>query len=323
MPHANMGHWRSLISGENLAYTPVRSIEELVERRDNSTNIFTRLNVDLPDVAEFHEHVTMRPDGRPTPSAEIYVPHGDGPFPVLLHIHGGGWFTGSAEGERKLAMQFAAAGFVVVNLDYALAPENPFPAGLEDCIYAARWIRKNIKRYNGDASRLAIGGGSAGGNLSACTILALHGSEEDLDGADLAGVPVRFSAAVLQFAVLDVPRWLHEPHYYAGSSEIYVISYLGMNFTNRTRHPLVSPVHSPHIAKMPPVYLSCGDEDAFLSHTLAMANALTMVDVPTTVSVVAGADHEFLKIPDVVAGAGPERERIVEWLHSHLQSKTE
>lgn len=315
MPHKDMGHWRSLISGQNTEYVPTRSIEELVERRNRGASIFTRLNVNLPDVAQHHEKVVMRPDGRPTPSAEIYVPRGQGPFPVLLHIHGGGWFTGSAEGERKLAMQFCAGGFVVVNLDYALAPEHPYPKGLEDCIYAARWIMGNIARYGGDPTRLIVGGGSAGGNLSACTALALHGSDEGLDGADLAGTAVKFSGAVLQFGVLDVPRWLHEPHYYAGTSEIYVISYLGMNFTDKIRWPLVSPVHNPHLSKMPPIYLSCGDEDAFLSHTLAMANALTLVDVPTTVSVVEGADHEFLKIPDVVEQAGPERERIIAWMH--------
>lgn len=319
MPHKDMGNWRSQISGEKIDYTPVRSVEELVTRRDSGDSIFTRLNVDMPDVAATHEKVVMRPNGRSTPTAEIYVPHGDGPFPVLLHLHGGGWFTGSAEGERKLAMQFAAAGFVVVNLDYALAPENPFPTGLEDCVYAARWIVRNIADYNGDPTRLAVGGGSAGGNLSACTILALHDSDEGLDGADLAGVPVKFSGAVLQFAVLDVPRWLHDPHYYAGTAEIYVMSYLGMNFTDRIRNPLISPVYSPHLSKMPPVYLSCGDEDAFLSHTFTMANALTLADVPTTVSIVEGADHEFLKIPNIVAEAGPERERIVNWLHRHLK----
>lgn len=313
MPHANMAHWRSLIAGKKTEYVPMKSVEELRGRRLAGAGLFEALNKDLPEVAQMHEHVVMRAGG--SPSAEIYVPKGEGPFPVLLHIHGGGWFTGSALGERKLAMQFAAAGFVVVNLNYVLAPEHPFPQGLQDCIYAARWIVRNIDRYNGDPNRLVIGGGSAGGNLSACTALALHGSEEGLDGGDLAGVEVKFSGAVLQFGVLDVPRWINEPHYYAGISEIFVMSYLGNNFTDRIRHPLVSPIHNPHLAKMPPVYLSCGDEDAFLSHTLAMANALTLADVPTTVSVVERADHEFLKIPEIVGEAGPERERIVRWMH--------
>lgn len=318
MPHANMAHWRSLISGEKMEYVPMRSVEELRERRGRGAGLFEQLNVHLPEVGEMHESVVMRSSGYP--KAEIYVPKGEGPFPVLLHIHGGGWFTGSALGERKLGMQYAADGFVVVNLDYRLAPEHPFPQGLEDCVYAARWIVENIERYKGDPSKLIIGGGSAGGNLSACTALALHGSDEGLDGGDLPHVKVRFSGAVLQFGVLDVPRWIFEPHYYAGISEIFVQSYLGTNFTDKMRHPLVSPIHSPHLDKLPPVYLSCGDQDAFLSHSLAMANALTLVDVSTTLSVVEDADHEFLKIPEKVGEAGPERDRIVAWMRRRTAS---
>ena len=90
-------------------------------------------------------------------------------------------------------------------------------------------------------------------------------------------------------------RWIAEPHYYAGTSEIYIQSYLGPNFTGRRRRPLVSPIENPNLAKMCPTYLCCGAEDAFLSHTLAMAGALALRDVPVMVSVVEGADHEFLR----------------------------
>ena len=125
----------------------------------------------------------------------------------------------------------------------------------------------------------------------------MHGSDEGLEGGDLAGVEVRFAAALLLFGVLDVHRWIAEPHYYAGDSEIMLAAYLGPNFTGLVRHPLVSPIHNPHIDKMPPTYLSVGAEDAFLSHSLAMTEALANVDVPVTLSVVEGADHEFHKIP--------------------------
>ncbi len=320
MPHASMANWRAQITGDpvDLNYKPPRSVAELVERRAKGSHIFEKLNVNLPEIGKVHSNVVMRKAAGSTPVAEIYVPKGTGPFPVLLHIHGGGWFAGSAAGERKFAMTVAAAGFVVVNIDYALAPENPFPRGLEDCVYAARWIVKNIAQYQGDPTRLAIGGCSAGGNLTMCTVLALHGSDEGLDGGDLTGVKVKFSGAIPQWGVLDVHRWIAEPHYYAGTSEIYIQSYLGPNFTGRIREPLVSPIENPHLAKMCPTYLCCGAEDAFLSHTLAMANALSLRDVPITVSVVEGADHEFLKIPDKVAGGRDEINRITAWMHKHL-----
>ena len=183
MPHSNMGNWRSRIAGKPVEYTRATSVQDLVSRRPAGAKLFEDLNVDLPEIGKSHDLV-LREAGGGYPNAEIYTPKGTGPFPVLLHIHGGGWFTGSAKGERKFAMQLCAAGFVVVNLNYRLAPEHPFPAGLQDCIYAARWIVRNIAKYGGDPNRLAVGGGSAGGNLSACTTLALHGSEEGLEGGD-------------------------------------------------------------------------------------------------------------------------------------------
>ena len=170
MPHKSSVGWRSQIAGHTIEYKRPTAVSELPGRRRGGQKPFEDLNVDLPEIGEHHEHVVMRPDGaaRGTPTAEIYTPKGEGPFPVLLHIHGGGWFTGNALGERKLGMQFCIQGFVVVNLDYALAPENPFPTGLEDCVYAARWIVKNIAKYKGDPARIAIGGGSAAGNRRCC-----------------------------------------------------------------------------------------------------------------------------------------------------------
>jgi len=322
MPHKSSVNWRSQIAGHAVEYKRPGAVSELPGRRRNGQKPFEDLNVDLPEIGQHHPLVVMRPEGasRGTPTAEIYVPPGEGPFPVLLHIHGGGWFTGNALGERKLGMQFCTQGFVVVNIDYALAPESPFPTGLEDCVYAARWIVKNIAGYKGDPSRIAIGGGSAGGNLTLCTALALHGGDDDglLDGADLAGVAVRFAGAVPQFAVLDLPRWIMEPHYYAGVAEMYIMSYLGANFSDRMRQPLVSPVFSPKLDSLCPVYLSCGDEDALLSHSLAMTEKLTLAGVPTTLSVVEGCDHEFLKLWHLLPNAEPEFKRICAWLHAKM-----
>jgi acetyl esterase len=324
MPHKSSANWRAQIAGRPVEYTRPTSVDQLPGRRRGGQKVFEDLNVELPPIGQIHEYVTMRPAGagRGTPTAEIYVPDGPGPFPVLLHIHGGGWFTGSALGERKLGMQFCTQGFVVVNIDYALAPENPFPAGLEDCVYAARWIRRHIAQYKGDPGRIAIGGGSAGGNLTMCTALALHGGDDGLlDGADLAEVEVRFSGAVPQFGVLDVPRWLMEPHYYAGVSEMYIMSYLGANFSDRIRHPLVSPVYSARLNTLCPVYVSCGDEDALLSHSLALTEKLTLADVPTTLSVVEGCDHEFLKLWHLLPNAEPEFRRICGWLHAKMPAR--
>jgi acetyl esterase len=77
---------------------------------------------------------------------------------------------GSPASFRKLGMQFAEAGYLTINLDYRLAPEHPFPAALEDAIFAIGWANDNARRWNGDGRRIAIGGDSAGANLAMSAI---------------------------------------------------------------------------------------------------------------------------------------------------------
>ena len=115
-----------------------------------------RLNDDLPVIGAFHENVALRSGLL----ADIAVPKGRGPHPVVLFIHGGGWMAGSTRTHRKLAMQFAEQGYLTVNVDYRLAPEHPFPEGFDDCLFAAKWIGENVQPWNGDSSRLAIAGDS-------------------------------------------------------------------------------------------------------------------------------------------------------------------
>jgi acetyl esterase len=104
--------------------------------------------------------------------ALVITPTGDGPFPVLVWIHGGGWVIGSAVDSQATARDLAAgAGCIVVSVDYRLAPEHKAPAALDDCIAATRWVLDHASELGGDPSRVAVGGDSAGGNLSALVAL--------------------------------------------------------------------------------------------------------------------------------------------------------
>ena len=315
-----ISNWRTQILGRPVPINYLKSPDELPAIRERGRHTYDFLNENLPAIGALHENVMMRPagDGRATPTAELYVPPGKGPFPVLIHLHGGAWFTGWASGERKFGYAMAMAGFLVVCVDYALAPELPYPCGLEDVVYAARWVVRNIERYGGDPKRLAISGGSAGGNLAAAAALALHGEPNDLDGGDLADVPVRFGALMPQFGMLDIPAWLVNPGYSAGATEIPVAAYLGPNFTAKLHDPLVSPVYSRHLHVLPPTYLTCGALDAMLCQTMAMANALVAAKVPTSLSILEDTDHEFLKIPEKVPGGMDEMQRMINWLRRQI-----
>jgi acetyl esterase len=99
--------------------------------------------------------------------ARIYRPEGDGPWPTTVYLHGGGFVIGDLDTHDQLCRRLCRdAGTVVVSVDYRLAPEHPFPAGLEDALAATRWAADHLDDLGG-TDRLAVGGDSAGGNLAA------------------------------------------------------------------------------------------------------------------------------------------------------------
>lgn len=315
MPHKNMAHWQSVVFGRDMEYVAPKSVDDMVRKRsEHSPEDLERFAADDSGLASIHWDVALRDDAD-APRADIFVPDGGGPHPVLQYIHGGGWLSGSKLAARRLCSDLARSGVVVVSVDYALAPERPFPSGLRDCVQWAQWIQANVGEYNGDPTRLAVAGGSAGANLAAEVALILHRGVE-LDDLPHDRVPdIRLSALLLLWGVLDVANWVAKPGYYAGVAELYVQAYLGASFTDRVRSPLVSPIECEALACLPPVYLSCGAEDALLEQSLRMTSRLAAVDARVTLSVVPGADHEFLRVPGLVEGAEAELGRIREWLH--------
>jgi acetyl esterase len=138
--------------------------------------------VDDPEpVGEVVDVEIQGPNG-PIP-LRIYAPEGDEPRPVLSFLHGGGWVRGSLDSYDGLCRRLTnRAGAVVVSVDYRRAPEHPFPAGFEDCYAATEWAATHAADLGGDPDRVAVGGDSAGGNLSAAVALAAR----DRGGPDLA-----------------------------------------------------------------------------------------------------------------------------------------
>ena len=98
----------------------------------------------------------------------VYTPEGDGPFPVVVYYHGGGWTIGSIESHDPVTRRMASeAGAVVVSVEYRLAPEHVFPAAVDDAWAALEWVAANASSIGGDPARIAVAGDSAGGNLAA------------------------------------------------------------------------------------------------------------------------------------------------------------
>jgi acetyl esterase/lipase len=98
--------------------------------------------------------------------ARIYQPQGAGPFPTVLDLHGGAWNRKDRMAEEPMDRALAASGLLVVAVDLTLAPEAPYPACIQDANYAARWLKANAARWNGDVSRLGVYGSSSGGHVA-------------------------------------------------------------------------------------------------------------------------------------------------------------
>ena len=311
MPHPDNRNWMSLLLGR-MPEAPKRTeVADLVASRHMWD--LSHLNQNLPENVARSEVLLRNHHGEDL-SGELYVPSG----PIsgnLLYLHGGGWCAGDAANERQIAMRFAARGFVVLNLDYSLAPERPFPAALEDCVYASRWLGANAPDHGGPSGSIFIGGQSAGANLSAATAAAITGPYEDagLDPGDLAGVEVEFDGVMLLSGIFSFPLLLAEPGSNVGPAELWHQAYLGPNFLAHNRDPLASPMFA-DLAGFPRTYVACGDEDSLLGQSLAMAKALTSHYVPTTVSVVAGFDHGYQFLEDRFGGAAREMEKARDWL---------
>ena len=124
---------------------------------------------------------------------DIYMPEGDGPFPAVILIHGGAFLGGSKSDEASNAAVLNAAGYVAVSINYRLSGEAKFPAQIEDCKTAVRFIRANAAKYKINADKIGSWGASAGGNLSA--LLGTTGAVSELEGSALGNEA--YSSAVL------------------------------------------------------------------------------------------------------------------------------
>ena len=146
------------------------TIQEQRKAADGMVAGLMALSEEGPEVAEVRDWMVPGPHGEFP--VRVFTPEGTGPFPVYVYFHGGGWCMGNiamTEGEcRHVARD---VGCVVVSVDYHLASEHKFPIPLEDCYAATTWVLEHATELAVDPQRVAVGGGSAGGNLAAAVAL--------------------------------------------------------------------------------------------------------------------------------------------------------
>ncbi|MFF3859486.1 alpha/beta hydrolase [Streptomyces sp. NPDC002209] len=260
-----------------------------------------RLGGDTPPVRLPHGQDRVVQDGV---KVRAFVP--DQVDGVYLHIHGGGWAFGSADGQDERLWWLAEqARLAVVSVDYRLAPEHPFPAGPDDCEAAARWLVEHAASEFG-TERLLIGGESAGAHLSVVTLLRLR---------DRHGITAAFRAANLLFGPYDLSMTPSQRRF--GSRPLlsntdalrggYELFTPGMGEEER-RSPEVSPLFA-DLAGLPPARIVVGAEDPLLDDSMFLAARWQAAGAPVQLGVVAGAMHGFTLFPLTVTERELHRQR--------------
>lgn len=225
----------------------------------------------------------------------IYTPEGNGPFPILVYFHGGGWVIGNLDAYDPTCRALThAAGCLVVSVDYRLAPEHKFPAAPEDCYAALRWVAMHGASINGDPTRLAIGGDSAGGNLTAVVALMAR----DRGGPNLA----------YQLLIYPVTDHNYETVSYRENADGYLLTKEAMvwfwNHYLRSeadgKSPLASPLRAEHVQGLPPALVLTAELDPLRDEGEAYAARLQAAGVPVTLTRYDGAIHGFFSLGHVL-----------------------
>jgi acetyl esterase len=255
---------------------------------------------------EILRDLPYRRSGRVEHLLDIYRPRDEGrPWPVVLYVHGGGFRILSKDTHWLMALAFARRGFLVVNINYRLAPANPYPAAHADAAHAYAWVVANIEKYGGDLDRFVLAGESAGANL--VTSLAIAASYErpepfarEVFTADVSPTAVLAACGILQ--VSDCARFGRRkplPGFLVDRLEEVADNYLGpVVHLAEGGTELADPLlflerHQQPVRKLPPFFAPVGTKDPLLDDTRRLKAALDRLEVPCEVRYYPGEVHAF------------------------------
>jgi acetyl esterase len=280
------------------------------EAREFYTQARVVMNPEPPELKSAGPLAIPAPHG--TIPARIYTPTTlrtkDGLAPCLVFFHGGGWVIGNLETHDVVCRKLAHEGeLIVISVDYRLAPEHKFPAAVDDAITSTKWISDNAGKLGIDASRLIVGGDSAGGNLAA--VVALHA--RDHGGPALAG-------QMLVYPGTDFSRE-HPSHREPETSVLLTHSVIGWFMNHYMGDADVSdwrasPARAKTFAGLPPAYVLTAGADPLRDEGDEYAARLKQAGVPVAYKHFPGQFHGFLTMGKLLKQADVAVTEIATWL---------
>ena len=235
---------------------------KVVEKKDN-----TRLAAQkAPDNIKVISDIPYQKGEKPN-LLDIYYPEGTTrPLPVIVEVHGGGWMYGSKELNKYYAMNLAARGFVVVNLNYRLVQEERYPAQIKDIFAALNWMEKHSKEYFMDLDNVFITGDSAGAHLSS-VILALQYNEEARKALGVkSSIKIKGGGLICGAFDFDIYR-----NFKALIIRLYLKVMLGEKKKGARYEKMLS-FKDVYAGEMPPIYLMTSREDFIREQTMSFVD---------------------------------------------------
>ena len=262
------------------------------------------------EIASMREQMIDRPGGELR--IRTYTPYGSGLFPLLVFFHGSGFVLCSLDTHDGMCRNLCAgAECVVASVDYRLAPEHKYPAGINDCLLATRWAAAHAAELGADARRIAVGGDSAGGNMAAVTALRVR----DEGGPALCG-------QLLLYPVTDY----HTPGTpsYEENAEGYGLTRETMKWfwdhylTNPSEGtlPHASPLRAADFSGLPPALVITAEYDPLRDEGELYADGLKRAGVPTRLSRYNGVNHGFMFWVGLVDKASAAMNETGHWLRN-------
>ncbi len=219
--------------------------------------------------------------------------------PCILFFHGGGWVIGDLDTHDSVCRQLAnATGYTVIAVHYRLAPEHPFPAAIDDCYTALRWVQNQADAIKVDGSRIAVAGDSAGGNLAAA--VSIKARDEGTGGISF------------QLLIYPVTDFSFETPSYTENAEGYLLTMEGMRWfwdhyighdESLGKHPMASPLQADNLSDLPPALVMTAEFDPLRDEGEAYAKRLNEAGVKADVQRYDGLVHGFFGQTDLTQGA--------------------
>jgi acetyl esterase len=268
-----------------------------------------RSPVGPPPTRQIAEVVDRTVEGIP-----VRIYRQDGPHTgLVVYFHGGGFVMGSVGLMDNVARELThSSNAVVVSVDYRLAPEHPYPGGLDDCETVVRWALAHTERFGVPPGAVAVAGESAGGNLSAAVALRLRDSTRATNATLAAQVliyPALAGSQVFQstqtFDGLIINRTAKDRFWAAYSAG-----------RDLDADPYAAPLHAPSLTGLPPAFIALAGCDMLRDEGRAYANRLREDGVDVDVVSYPGQPHGFINF--AFPAAGPAYARVGAWLRTHL-----